>query len=121
MLSISQSRDATQVQHFKKCLCRIPTIQRESCYFIAHRLEAGRVPGTGLALSADQAYALKCRSGEAATLLGRCRFCTYPQEVVLRLEEPAKLEQIQILSHEYKVKAHKVCSKPHDSMRTGGA
>ncbi|DBB10866.1 TPA: hypothetical protein ACH3X3_007335 [Trebouxia sp. C0006] len=31
------------------------------------------------------------------------RFCSYPQEVVLRLEEPAKLEQIQILSHEYKI------------------
>eukprot|EP00195_Chlamydomonas_chlamydogama_P012277 CAMPEP_0202901254 /NCGR_PEP_ID=MMETSP1392-20130828/14151_1 /ASSEMBLY_ACC=CAM_ASM_000868 /TAXON_ID=225041 /ORGANISM="Chlamydomonas chlamydogama, Strain SAG 11-48b" /LENGTH=824 /DNA_ID=CAMNT_0049587793 /DNA_START=202 /DNA_END=2677 /DNA_ORIENTATION=+ len=31
------------------------------------------------------------------------RFCTYPQELVLRLEFPSKVQQIQILSHEYKI------------------
>ena len=33
-----------------------------------------------------------------------CRFSRFPQEIVLRLEEPSKVHQIQILSHEYKVK-----------------
>lgn len=32
------------------------------------------------------------------------RFCKYPQEIVLRLEQPSKIQQIQILSHEYKVR-----------------
>jgi hypothetical protein len=32
-----------------------------------------------------------------------CRFCKYPQELVLRLERPSKVQQIQILAHEYKV------------------
>ena len=31
------------------------------------------------------------------------RFCMYPQEIVLKLEQPSKIQQIQILSHEYKV------------------
>ncbi|KAJ9516820.1 hypothetical protein QJQ45_027229 [Haematococcus lacustris] len=31
------------------------------------------------------------------------RFCKYPQEVVLKLETPCKIQQIQILSHEYKI------------------
>ena len=31
------------------------------------------------------------------------RFCRYPQEVVLRLDRPARVQQIQILSHEYKI------------------
>ncbi|PNH12628.1 Centrosomal protein [Tetrabaena socialis] len=30
------------------------------------------------------------------------RFCKYPQEIVLRLENTCKVQQIQILSHEYK-------------------
>jgi hypothetical protein len=33
----------------------------------------------------------------------RRRFCKYPQEIVLRLEKPSKIGQIQILAHEYKV------------------
>lgn len=32
-----------------------------------------------------------------------CRFCVWPQELMLRLEGTADLHQIQILSHEYKV------------------
>ena len=31
------------------------------------------------------------------------RFCVYPQEVVLRLTEPANLKKLQILSHQYLV------------------
>jgi len=31
------------------------------------------------------------------------RFCRYPQEVVLRLDRPSRVQQIQILSHEYKI------------------
>ena len=31
------------------------------------------------------------------------RFCVYPQEVVLRLTEPATLKKLQILSHQYLV------------------
>ncbi|GIL71611.1 hypothetical protein Vretimale_933 [Volvox reticuliferus] len=31
------------------------------------------------------------------------RFCKYPQEIVLRLEHTCKVQQIQILSHEYKI------------------
>ncbi|MEW5298759.1 MAG: hypothetical protein WDW36_001843 [Sanguina aurantia] len=31
------------------------------------------------------------------------RFCKYPQEILLRLEQPSKIQQIQILSHEYKI------------------
>mmetsp|Transcript_16128 Transcript_16128/g.44039 ORF Transcript_16128/g.44039 Transcript_16128/m.44039 type:complete len:886 (+) Transcript_16128:261-2918(+) len=31
------------------------------------------------------------------------RFCKYPQEILLRLEQPCKIQQIQILSHEYKI------------------
>eukprot|EP00803_Ostreobium_quekettii_P001792 evm.model.scf_816.1 EVM.evm.TU.scf_816.1 scf_816:1247-3376(-) len=31
------------------------------------------------------------------------RFCKYPQEVVIRLEGPAQIQQIQVLSHEYKI------------------
>lgn len=36
-----------------------------------------------------------------------CRFCKYPQEVVLRLEHTSKVQQIQILSHEYKVRGER--------------
>lgn len=31
------------------------------------------------------------------------RFCRYPQELVLRLDRPSRIQQIQILSHEYKI------------------
>ncbi|GFR45564.1 hypothetical protein Agub_g6958 [Astrephomene gubernaculifera] len=31
------------------------------------------------------------------------RFCKFPQEIVLRLEQTCKVQQIQILSHEYKI------------------
>ncbi|PNW77316.1 hypothetical protein CHLRE_10g431150v5 [Chlamydomonas reinhardtii] len=31
------------------------------------------------------------------------RFCKYPQEIVLRLEQTCKVQQIQILAHEYKI------------------
>lgn len=31
------------------------------------------------------------------------RFCQYPQELVLRLDMPARISQIQILSHEFKI------------------
>ncbi|WIA42558.1 hypothetical protein OEZ86_008540 [Tetradesmus obliquus] len=31
------------------------------------------------------------------------RFCKFPQEFVLRLERPSKIQQIQILAHEYKI------------------
>jgi len=30
------------------------------------------------------------------------RFCKFPQEIVLRLEKPARVQQIQILAHEFK-------------------
>jgi hypothetical protein len=33
----------------------------------------------------------------------QCRFCKYPQEIVLKLERPSKVQQIQILTHETKV------------------
>lgn len=32
-----------------------------------------------------------------------CRYCQYPQELTLCLECPARLTQIQLLSHEYKI------------------
>ena len=32
-----------------------------------------------------------------------CRFCQYPQELTLRLEAAARLTQIQLLSHEFKI------------------
>jgi hypothetical protein len=32
------------------------------------------------------------------------RYCAYPQEITLRLDVPARVQQIQILSHEYKVR-----------------
>lgn len=35
--------------------------------------------------------------------MGVRRFCSWPQELMLRLEGTAGLYQIQILSHEYKV------------------
>ena len=35
--------------------------------------------------------------------MGVRRFCSWPQELMLRLEGTAGLHQIQILSHEYKV------------------
>lgn len=35
----------------------------------------------------------------------RYRFCNYPQEILLRLEAPCKVHQLQILSHEYKASA----------------
>lgn len=31
------------------------------------------------------------------------RFCSYPQEIVLQLEQQSRLQQIQLLSHEYKI------------------
>lgn len=34
-----------------------------------------------------------------------CRNCTYPQSLTLTLETPASLQQIQLLSHEYKIAA----------------
>lgn len=34
-----------------------------------------------------------------------CRHCQYPQELVVRLDQPAQLTQIQLLSHEFKVRA----------------
>ncbi len=84
-------------------LYRTQTIQLESCCFIALKHGAGRVPGTDpSSFCLDQALLQVCIHSDLPV---RCRFCSYPQEVVLRLEEPAKLEQIQILSHEYKVKA----------------
>jgi len=32
-----------------------------------------------------------------------CRFCEYPQELVLRLERTSEVKQIQILSHQAKI------------------
>ena len=32
-----------------------------------------------------------------------CRHCQYPQELTLRLEQPARLAQVQLLSHEFKI------------------
>ena len=43
------------------------------------------------------------------------RFCTYPQDVTLRLEETARLEQIQILAHEYKVCCQNTWSSPQNT------
>ena len=41
------------------------------------------------------------------TLSGRgwqcARFSKFPQELVLRLDHPARIHQIQLLSHEYKI------------------
>ncbi len=34
-----------------------------------------------------------------------CRFSQYPQDLTLRLEAPARLAQIQLLSHEFKIAA----------------
>ena len=32
-----------------------------------------------------------------------CRFTHYPQELLLRLDQPARVAQLQLLSHEYKI------------------
>lgn len=107
----SPSRCTTYLHCSTTRWCRTPIIQHASSCSTALRLEVGRAPGTDLELSADQAYTVNRSCGGWATLLGRYRFCSYPQEVILRLEEPAKLEQIQILSHEYKVVARHSCRK----------
>jgi centrosomal protein CEP104 len=39
----------------------------------------------------------------SCSLLWPHRFAQWPQEVVLKLEHPSKIQQIQMLSHEYKV------------------
>lgn len=49
----------------------------------------------------------RCCTVECDAALARTharRFCKYPQEILLRLEQPCKIQQIQILSHEYKVR-----------------
>ena len=44
---------------------------------------------------------------------GMCRYCQWPQELMLRLEGTADLHQIQMLSHEYKVApAPMMCHQP---------
>ncbi len=40
----------------------------------------------------------------------RCRFANYPQEILFKLEHPSKVQQVQILSHEYKVCS--ACASP---------
>lgn len=41
----------------------------------------------------------------AASGFPPCRFSQYPQDLTLRLEAPARLAQIQLLSHEFKIAA----------------
>lgn len=36
---------------------------------------------------------------------GCCRYCPYPQELALRLDQPARLSQIQLLCHESRIPA----------------
>lgn len=49
-----------------------------------------------------------------ASCVMHCRFCKFPQEFVLRLERPSKIQQIQILAHEYKV-----CVQAYTGSRNG--
>ncbi len=44
-----------------------------------------------------------CLQGLNSPSKGMRRYCQWPQELMLRLEGPADLHQIQMLSHEYKV------------------
>lgn len=73
---------------------------------------------TAVSQSSDKGLAVPKASAEAcrlfaltaeqncSTLSPPCahRFCKYPQEFVLRLERSSKIQQIQILAHEYKVR-----------------
>lgn len=48
----------------------------------------------------------KLRSWLTSAVVGvacNSRFCMYPQELLFKLEHPSKIQQIQLLSHEYKV------------------
>jgi len=51
-------------------------------------------------------------------LVAANRFCKYPQELVLRLERPSKVQQIQILAHEYKVRH--LCSQTGQTASLAG-
>lgn len=32
-----------------------------------------------------------------------CRYCLYPQELVLRMDPPARVRKLQLLSHQYMI------------------
>ncbi len=49
-----------------------------------------------------KARCLSVRAADAPRV--RASYCAYPQEITLRLEVPARVQQIQILSHEYKAR-----------------
>lgn len=81
---------------------RIQTIPSENSCTIAPKQGDGSLPGEsdGGCTSHILQQPERSLTAEIACL---CRFCKYPQELVLRLERPCKIQQIQILAHEYKV------------------
>ena len=95
-------------------MCRIPHIQLPLSCPKTPRYQDGTLPGTCLLqIAGCFAHFLKQSSACVIFLfsnhrlvecaMGVRRFCSWPQELMLRLEGTAGLYQIQILSHEYKV------------------
>jgi hypothetical protein len=87
---------------------RTPNTLHGSCYTTAPPPGGGSPPG-GHA-SPQQASTTHATEATSSTLFA-CRFCKYPHELLLRLDRPAKVQQIQILAHEFKVRA---CAGPMD-------
>lgn len=84
------------------------TLSGSSCT-TAHRREDGSLPGAGCGRAQPTCYQQPSACVPTPSLCAAAavpdRFCKYPQELVLRLERPSKVQQIQILAHEYKVGA----------------
>lgn len=84
-------------------LCgRIRTIQYENCSSTVRKREDGSRQGACQAAGLAPCLHARALPDEGHPVTA-CRFCKYPQEIVLRLEHTCKIQQIQILSHEYKV------------------
>ena len=113
----AQARSLDAGAHITRCdeyVCRIPHIQLPLSCPKNPRSQDGTLPGTCLLqIAGYSAHVLKQSSAciihffsshsQAECAMGVCRFCSWPQELMLRLEGTADLHQIQILSHEYKV------------------
>lgn len=95
--------------HAHVLLCRIRITRRGSCCTIAPQRGDGTRPGGGRCSALSMHIPFPGPAGSIAGHLhhtpfpGLCRFCKYPQEIVLRLEKPSKITQLQILAHEFKV------------------
>lgn len=83
---------------------RTPITQLENYCIIVRKQGAGNLQGRSTAQQGVLCSLLAAQSPIRNPIIDFIRrFCKYPQEFVLRLERQSKIQQIQILAHEYKV------------------